>query len=330
VGNIYNKKIILEQKFKMSRKARGYTIECNNYSKEYVEALDELCRGAKYGIYGFELAPTTGTPHLHAHLYYENPRAINGIKKKLDKFQKSRIEYSKGDSLSNRNYCIKDGDFYEYGKMPTQGERTDLQSLRDKISNGTRVDEIVMENPIAFHTYGRTLERIETIVMRKKFRTEMTKGIWYYGATGVGKSHKAFEDYDPETTYIKNTNTKWWDGYKQQDTVILNDFRGEISYNELLNLVDKWPLNVPVRNREDIPFTSKKLIITSSLRPEEIFKNRNRSDSIEQFRRRFEILEMEQKWSGGNNISPDCTILNHELPTEEKPGGLAVMDIPDI
>ena len=44
---------------------------------------------------------------------------------------------------------------------------------------------------------------------------------WRYGPTGTGKSRTAHEDY-PDA-YIK-ANTKWWDGYIDQEVVIIDDF----------------------------------------------------------------------------------------------------------
>tara|TARA_B110001450_G_C17649738_1_gene492747 strand:- start:1693 stop:2139 length:447 start_codon:yes stop_codon:yes gene_type:complete len=94
----------------------------------------------------------------------------------------------------------------------------------------------------------KTLDRLEDLMMRKKFRTEMTKGIWYKGPTGVGKSHIAFQNFDSSTHYLVNLGDKgWYEGYKGQDTVIINDFRGEIPYDTLLQMVDKWPFSGPRR-----------------------------------------------------------------------------------
>lgn len=46
------------------------------------------------------------------------------------------------------------------------------------------------------------------------------RGTWYWGKPGVGKSHRARAE-NP-SLYIKAQN-KWWDGYKGQGAVLLDD-----------------------------------------------------------------------------------------------------------
>jgi len=145
--------------------------------------------------------------------------------------------------------------------------------------------------------YGRTLSKIEDICMRKRYRTEMTTCTWYHGKTGVGKSHKAFEGFTPDTHYVWKTNDNGWqDGYQQQEIVIINDFRGEIKYNDMLNLIDKWAYTIPRRGREPMPFTSKHVIVTSSLPPDQVFTRRLEEDSLEQLIRRIDVVELTERF----------------------------------
>ena len=71
-----------------------------------------------------------------------------------------------------------------------------------------------------------------------------------------------------------------WDAYKGQDIVIMNDFRGHIPYDQLLQLIDKYPVKVRRSGRGPTSFLAKHIIITSSLRPENVHHNRNENDDI--------------------------------------------------
>lgn len=280
-----------ETNFDKSKKHRGWVFTLNNYTDDDVARIQALFERefTKYGIFGREVGEKCGTPHLQGYIEFTNPRVFSGVKKLLG--SACHIQPRFGTPKEASDYCKKGGDFFESGDLPSQGERNDLNKIKDDLLSGaTTVDKIVCENPQLFHQYGRTLERLEDARYNRSVRKEPTKGLWYWGSTGVGKSHIAFEGYTVETHYVHPAHDKgWWDGYKQQEIVIINDFRGEIPYNEMLNLVDKWPHKVPRRGREPINFTSRLVIVTSSLPPWEVYCRRSDEDKIDQLLRRFEV-----------------------------------------
>lgn len=250
-----------------------------------------------------EKCPTSGKLHWQLFIKYRSPTRLSAVKKffGLDSIHLEPKKFGKDEDMAK--YCSKSetsipGTYFEHGSIVSQGCRTDLKKTAEEISNGRKVDDIAIEDPTLYHQYGRTLNKLEDLALRKRVRTEMTKGIWYYGPTGTGKSHKAFEGFTPTTHYVHNVNDKgWWDGYTQQDTVIINDFRGEMKFAELLNLVDKWPHSVSRRNREPMPFISKTVIITSSIHPREVYLNAcSADDRFDQLLRRFEIVELKAKF----------------------------------
>lgn len=249
----------------------------------------------RFIAYGLETCPTTGRQHHQGWIVFKNQiatstKSLGNIGKILGN---AHVEPMWGTLKQNAVYCSKESDLCKFGDEPKQGDRNDLKEVMRRIRDReTTADEILIDDPGYYHMYGRTLERAEDVVMRKRFRTEMTKGIWLYGNTGAGKSHVAFDGFDPENGYVKaltGNEAKWWDGYTGQETVILNEFRGEIGYGELLSLVDKWPVSVPRRNREPAPFLAKRVIITSALHPQEVWKKRGMSDSMDQLYRRFDV-----------------------------------------
>lgn len=279
-------------------RSRGWSVTINNWRPEDWEKIQSL---GDWGIAGPEVGES-GTPHIQGALYYKNKISFKNIKILLPK---AHIEPWKGTALDNKKYIQgpyeKDGKFKpynpdtkEWGTFPQQGKRTDLDTLRDSIFSGTRVAEIAVASPMVYHQYGRTLSYLEDLAMRQRWRNTQTRGTWYFGRTAVGKSHRAFDGYTPTTHYSVPLSDKgWWDAYTQQETVILNDFRGEIAFNDMLQMVDKWPYHVRRRGKEPMPFLSTHVIVTSSLHPKDIYsQSLQMNDKMEQFYRRFEIIEL--------------------------------------
>lgn len=267
---------------------------------------------ADYVAYGAEVCPTTGRHHQQAFMHFKSQRTIN-VARLAKTLEKHHVEPMYGSIGQNEDYCSKEnnGELVEFGKKPEQGKRTDIEAVRDRIMKGqATVDEITVENPEMFHQYGRTMTRLEDIALRKRFRTQMTEGVWYVGPTGVGKSHRVFDGYNPETHYLWKLNDNGWqDGYCGQPIVIMNDFRGEIKYNEMLQLIDKWPFTVPRRGREPAPFLAERVLITSSLTPEQVYNRRAEEDSLAQLSRRISVVEIGSGDPGsevvGGNTDPD-------------------------
>lgn len=271
----------------MSEVSRNWCFTLNNYTDDDENIIGGwLC---KYLIYGKEVGQN-GTPHLQGYVEMGKPTRLSGMKKMHPRMH---FEKRMGTQEQAITYCKKDNMFVEIGQPGRQGERTDLNEMRDRIMGGERIEDIMMENPMMHHMYGRTLSRIEDIRMRRLYRTEMTTCEWLHGPTGVGKSHRAFANFSPETHYVWKNDNGWQDAYMQQEIVIINDFRGEIPYNELLQMIDKWPYEVRRRGREPMPFMSKHIIITSSLTPDQVYRQQlHKEDSINQLLRRIVVTEV--------------------------------------
>lgn len=227
---------------------------------------------------------------------FKNPRATSV--KALGKISKlianAHIEPMYGSIAQNAKYISKEaiGGLFQFGDKPAQGTRADLLDVVSRIRQGEiTADQICVSDPDFYHQYGRTLSKAEDILLRHRHRTWMTRGTWYHGGTGVGKSHRAFDSYTAETHYVKCLEDDWWDGYAGQGTVILNDFRGQLTFSNLLTLVDKWPTTVKRRNREPVPFLAEHVIVTCDVHPSAIYHNVD-PVRLQQLERRFKIVEI--------------------------------------
>eukprot|EP00873_Tetraselmis_striata_P036131 jgi/Tetstr1/456395/TSEL_043129.t1 len=236
-------------------KTRFFVVTNWNLDTDY-DALIEKGQ-IRYVMHGRETCPETGKLHDQCYVYFHNQRqnskrALNDIGNMFGPIH-CYVAAMRGTLRQNDAYCSKEDAYNHVGLKPSPGARGDIEEVKDEILAGNITsDEVCLANPEFHHKYGRTLDRIEAIALRKRFRTEMTKGIWYTGPTASGKSHKVFEGYDPDTHYVKNLNEEWWDGYKGHPVVIFNEFRGQIKFSELLDLVDKWPKTVKWRNHCEI------------------------------------------------------------------------------
>ena len=69
--------------------------------------------------------------------------------------------------------------------------------------------------------------------------------IIYYGKTGTGKSASALQEW-PNAYWVPwpKKGGWWWPFYSGEDTIILDEWRHQVSYDEILRLLDRYPFTV--------------------------------------------------------------------------------------
>jgi Putative viral replication protein len=108
---------------------RRYCFTLNNYTPVEVETVEEHLNSdiVQYGVFGFEVGEH-GTPHLQGFVIYKGPKRFNAAR---GFFVRSHVESARSTSDRCREYCIKDGNFREFGTFPdNQGSRSDLASVK--------------------------------------------------------------------------------------------------------------------------------------------------------------------------------------------------------
>lgn len=279
---------------------RDFVFTLNNYTEHELETIKSLTDSGKcnYIIFGKEIG-ANGTPHLQGYIEFPRDRQLTTLKR-IPGLTRAHFEGRKGTQEQAISYCKKDGDWVEFGEKKSQGARNDLKEIVDRLKKGEiSLDDIVLDYPMIYNQYHKTLEKALDIIGRSRKRNgEMPECIWLYGDSGSGKSHKAFE-MGGDDAYVWADNNLWWDTYDGHKCLILNEFRGQIPYNQLLTLCDKWNTTVPRRGREPTPFIAEKIIVTSVLKPEEIYKNLAQNDSLDQIYRRFKFYRCERHSVGG-------------------------------
>ncbi|ADD62457.1 replication-association protein [Human associated cyclovirus 1] len=269
---------------------RRFCFTWNNYTElNYALCQEFIKKYCKYGIVGKELAPTTNTPHLQGFCNLQKPMRFSTIKKRLD--NGIHIEKSMGSDTQNQTYCSKSGEFFEAGDPQCQGKRNDLQSVVDTIQAGNgSLSSIANEHPTAYIRYFRGIQEYIKTVRPIPPRYHKTEVRYYHGPPGSGKSRRALEEAtalasDLNDIYYKPRGT-WWDGYKQQSCVIIDDFYGWIKYDEMLKICDRYPYKVQIKGGFE-EFTSKYIWITSNIDTNLLYKFNDYNDTA--FVRRIEI-----------------------------------------
>lgn len=150
---------------------------------------------------------------------------------------------------------------YEYGQWTGggQGKRTDVSALKALIDSGGTVEKIWDAEPLMFLRYSRSIEKL--VLLKSPRRTWKTIVHVMVGPTNVGKTYTA-QSLSGEQAYFKPRG-EWWDGYTNQESVILDDFYGWVPYDELLRVLDRYPHQVPIKG-SFVNFVAKTVYITSN------------------------------------------------------------------
>lgn len=90
----------------------------------------------------------------------------------------------------------------------------------------------------------------------------------HWGITHSGKSHNCMEALKDKVFYIKDSETKWFDGYRGEKLCFMDEFRGTPNIAKVLRWWDKWPCNVEVKGGS-IPMEIEKWYVTSNMDPKD-------------------------------------------------------------
>jgi len=267
----------------MSSKRWCFTV--NNYTDDDIAALDSY--DCKYMVYGKEEGESK-TPHLQGFLISPKMQRLSAMKK-LN--ARAHWEPAKGTSEEASAYCKKDGKFTERGSFPkTRKERGEAEADRWELAR-TNAKRGKFDD-IPHDIYIKYCRNLHFIASQHQVNPEPLPELdnwWYYGETGTGKSRAAREE-NPGY-YEKNTN-KWWDGYVDQDVVIIEEWNPELKM--LGNFLKKWadhhPFSAEVKGGT-MSIRPKKIIITSNYSMEQCFED---PAVLGPLRRRFKVKKFEK------------------------------------
>ncbi len=267
---------------------RNCLITLFNHKPTEIEAL---CLSDKtifsFVIFQEELCPTTSKEHIQFYGELIKLTRLNAIKKFFSD-KTIHIEKRLGSQDQAIDYCSKsetrNSDPITVGLKKQQGQRNDIKGIIADVKEGKKLIDIIegLENPN--YQQIKCAQTLKSIFSHK--RTTKPNVIWIYGATGTGKTRYVFEKYND--VYVKDS-TKWWDGYDQQETILIDDYRRDFcKFHELLTLTDRYPCRRELKGGS-VHINSKNIIFTSPHSPFETWESRADED-IEQLTRRIDKI----------------------------------------
>lgn len=238
-----------------------------------------------YGIYGHEVAPTTGTRHLQGYLAFSKKKRLNQVTVLIPG---AHFEVAHGTPMQNIAYCSKGADIRTVGDVPNgSGHRTDLEQAAEDVKAGKTFREIATDHPVAFVKYSRGLKLLKDELFVKTMRLDL-KVLHIYGKTGRGKSRYACDRFGLEEVYKLEPNqngTLWFDKYKGEKCLLIDDFDGWIGFRSFLTLLDIYPYTCQTKGGT-VPAQWTTVVITSEKQMIEWYV-RERSGDIAQLARRI-------------------------------------------
>ena len=210
--------------------------------------------------------------HLHLQFYIQRGTRTRLGTMKTDICDKTHWEPARGSPEDNIKYCTKADTRvagpWTFGVVTRRGQRTDLETAVEMIKDGAHLREVAMKCSEAFVKFHKGLTALDTLVRSNGPRDIVATGpeVWvFWGPTGVGKSRKAYEQW-PDA-YRKTTSDKWWDGYRGQDTVIFDDFKGSsMKLHDFQMIIDRYPVQVEVKGSY-IDLSAFRYVFTSNKHP---------------------------------------------------------------
>ncbi len=214
---------------------------------DWGKIFDEKAGIIRYMAWGDETCPKTKKKHMQVWLQLNNKKTLGGVKRLLGS-KKIHLEACRGDEYDNDVYCKKEGNYQSKGKFVTQGQRTDLEGIKGMIDKGTSMKAVADSNFEAYCKYNRTFEKYEQMVIQEKtkdFRhVEVTV---IKGPTGSNKTRTAVESSPNDYYKIQGDELQWFDGYKQEKTLVIDEYDNQVNLTKLLGILDGYQLRLPVK-----------------------------------------------------------------------------------
>lgn len=177
-------------------------------------------------------------------------------------------------------------------KQSQQGKRNDIVALRDRVSAGGRLVDLVQDDNLlrVIARYPRLYDTLSYTVGKRRREEDPVDIILLYGKTGCGKTRITKSTFGSDLYVPPVVNDKlWFDGYDGERALLLDDFAGRASKIGLVNLLrmlDRYNVKLPYKGGH-VHLTAEVVVITTNVHPWDWYDYSSRASSWEALKRRL-------------------------------------------
>ena len=253
-----------------------------------------------------------GLKHLHAVFEDVKPMRFSAIKKI---FPSMHIEATKGTKTQAEDYINKRSPFDEQGEkvictnrhgeiQGRQGQRKDIDDIEDFIKQNLTPDEI-FDISIKYRRYEKIVR--DAYYRKREKETPILRDVfvcWHVGCSGSGKSFtvkQLVEQHGEQNIYFVGSFDKGFDKYSGQSILFMDEFRGQLKYDELLIILSGYKSQIPARYTNIVGLWDE-VHLTSVFPPDilyqDMIRHNRKIDTYEQLRRRIDRMVYHYKNEG--------------------------------
>lgn len=277
---------------------------CDNIVSAWVDGFPTRSCAVTYCI------SSEGLKHCHVVLEDNKVMRFSAVKKA---FPSMHIEPTKGNKEQAEDYINKRGKWEEkgeqiistarYGEIKgAQGQRRDFEIIEDLIFQGLTPNEIFNQS-FSFRRYDKYVKQAyydkrvkETPVLRP------VTVYWHVGESGSGKTYtyvQLCEQYGENNVYLLNDYDKGgFDNYNGQKILCMDEFRGQMRFQLLLNYLQGYKIQLPCRYANSFALWDEVHIFTV-LPPELVYQkmvdDNQHLDTYSQLKNRIDYVVFHQK-----------------------------------
>jgi len=255
-----------------------------------VPCPNDLCAGMESGILpeGLvwckgqkERGENTGYEHYQLVVAFPKKVSLPGVTRMFGRSTHGELSRSEAANAYVGKEETRIGEPFELGAKPVRrNSKTDWDSVWTAAKSGDLDSVPASIRVVSYHA----LRAIRSDHAQPRAIERRVDVFW--GATGTGKSRRAWDEAGIDA-YSKCPRSKFWDGYQDQEHVVIDEFRGAIDISHILRWLDRYPVLVEIKGSAT-SLVAEKIWITSNLHPRDWFKDLD-SETQEALLRRLQI-----------------------------------------